>query len=326
MAARRRSPLALAAAAAATAPLLALAQPSASQVWINWGYGPSEAVVSWSAPDASLSTNVTELWAQWAYDEASVAGGAGIETAYAALARYATPPGGKGIFGTLPGYVSSVFYRVTLAGVATARRVFVRVGSAAAGWSRVYSFTSHPGVGANVPVRLLVLADLEVDCYVEATGKVCNPSAVRAAVTTPARDWRGMDSINAGAVILGDLSYANGNQSHWDFWHSTFSEEVASKLAVMRCAESARACRERTLTRSSLTTAPCPPSHQPTCTAATRATMRRRRASAWTRSSPSRLAGAACPSTRPRTWPPARSSTRTRSAACTSLRSARTRT
>ena len=232
-----RSPLplvVLAAAAASLSPLpLAAAQPSASQVWFNWGYDATEAVVSWSAPDASLSTNVTQLWAQWGYDSAAVSGGAGNESGYASLSRYATPPGGKGIFGTLPGYVSNVFYRVTLAGVATARRVFVRVGSPAAGWSSVYSFTSHPGVGADVPVRLLVLADLEVDCYVEATGKVCNPSAVRAAVTTPARDWRGMDSINAGAVILGDLCYANGNQSHWDFWQTLFSNDISSKMAVM---------------------------------------------------------------------------------------------
>jgi hypothetical protein len=226
--------------AAASAPL-ALAQPLASQFWLNWGYSASEAVVSWSVTDTSLSTNVTQLWAQWAYDADAVSGGTGTETEYAALTRYATPPGGKGIFGTLPGYVSGVFYRVTLQGVAAARRVFVRVGSPAAGWSTVYSFTSHPGVGAAVPVRLLVLADLEVDCYTATTGKVCNPESVRAAVATPARDWKGIESINAGAVILGDLSYANGNQSHWDLWHSTFSTDIASKMAVMSNAGECRA-------------------------------------------------------------------------------------
>jgi hypothetical protein len=239
--------LALLAAAAPAA--LVRAQPDADQVWINWSARSDEAVVTWSTQDASLSTNVTQLWAQWAYNETAVA--SGTETGYASLARYATPPGGKGIFGTLPAYTSGIFHRVTLSGVATAARVFFRVGSTAAGWSAVRSFTSHPGVGADVPVRLLVLADLEVDCYVAATRKVCNPSAVRSAVATPARDWAGMASINAGAVILGDLSYANGNQSHWDLWHSTFSRDIASKMAVMTNAgnRGCAAVRERPQTR-----------------------------------------------------------------------------
>lgn len=217
---------------AATAPAAVRAQPGADQVWINWASSSSEAVVTWSTLDASLSTNVTQLWAQWSYNETTLSAGAGTETAYASLARYATPPGGKGIFGTLPAYTSGIFHRVTLTGVACATRVFFRVGSSGGGWSAIHSFTSHPGVGAHVPVRLLVLADLEVDCYESATGKVCNPSSVRSAITTPARDWAGLGSINAGAIILGDLSYANGNQSHWDLWHSTFSRDIASKMAV----------------------------------------------------------------------------------------------
>ena len=119
---------------------------------------------------------------------------------------------------------------MTITGLAPATRYFYRIGSDATGWSAEASFLSHPGVGANVPVKVLMLADMDVQCF---DGKVCNPQAVRDALVLPsARAALDALGINGGAVFAGDLSYANGNQTHWDAWQE-FIAPLSANLPIM---------------------------------------------------------------------------------------------
>ena len=203
------------------APLLACALPLAhavqTHVYVNWGNESSSVVVTWADPDPGSVVDVVQWSLSPAFANAQT-------TPPGALTNYSTPAGGKGIFGPLPAYDSGTSHRATLTGVpATGARIFYRIGSPLNGWGFVGNFTSHPGVGADVPVRLLVLADHDVDCYTEVTGKVCDPAAVVAAVAAPAV----RDTITGGAIILGDLAYANGNQSHWDYWQDLFAPLTA---------------------------------------------------------------------------------------------------
>ena len=176
-----------------------------THVHVNWGNSSSEVIITWKDSDPGSAEDVVQWSASAAFTKVKT-------TPPGVLTSYSTPAGGKGIFGKLPAYDSGTIHRATLAGVpTTGERVYYRIGSANNGYGFVGNFTSHPGVGASVPVRMLVLADHDVNCYTAETGKVCAPEAVVAAVTDPAV----RDTINAGSIILGDLSYANGNQSHW---------------------------------------------------------------------------------------------------------------
>ena len=200
----------------------ASAQPLAEQRWVSFGATPSSAVVTWTS-------NTTAGGVAWSATPGACPGGAGcMDGAKALLQSYASPGGGKGIFGTLPAYTSGVIHRATLSGLPVGARVYYRVGSAALGWSDERSFRTHPGVGADVPVTLLVLADLDFDCYAAATGKECDAPAVVGRAVQPLVQ----DAVNGGGIILGDLAYANGNNSHWDAWQRFF-EPLSSTMPVM---------------------------------------------------------------------------------------------
>ena len=205
--------------------LLCLAAPCAaaqSRVYVNWGNESSTVIVTWTDSDPGTEEDIV----QWSLSPDF----SGLKSsAPGTLTSYSTPAGGKGIFGKLPAYASGTIHRAELAGVpAGGARIYYRIGSPLNGYGYLGDFTAHPGVGADVPVRLLVLADHDVDCYPAETGKVCAPESVVAAVAAPAV----RDTINAGAIILGDLAYANGNQSHWDYWQDFF-EPVSSGMATM---------------------------------------------------------------------------------------------
>ena len=276
---------------------LPLARSAQTHVYVNWGNESTSVVVTWTDADPGSVVDVVQWSLSPAFANAQT-------TPPGALTNYSTPAGGKGIFGPLPAYDSGTIHRATLTGVpATGARVFYRIGSALNGWGFVGNFTSHPGVGANVPVRVLVLADHDVDCYTDVTGKVCDPAAVVAAVAAPAV----RDTITGGAIILGDLAYANGNQSHWDYWQDLFAPLTARLVR--------RPAREAALRLDggdSFPPHPPPPCDDAACLPwQTQATTSRKNLRALTSSSPSRRASAACPTARaaPRR---ARSSTRTR--------------
>lgn len=306
---------------ALTAALLlsAAAQPvQQTQIFVNFSNETGKIIVSWTDSDPGSVQDIVQwsLSADFTNVKSSRPG---------VLSSYSTPAGGTGIFGKLPAYASGVIHRATLDGVPAGVRVFYRIGSPLNGYSARGNFTSHPGVGADVPIRMLVLADHDVDCYTAETGKECNPAAVLGAVTKPAV----RDAINAGAIILGDLAYANGNQSHWDLWQDVWSDLTSAMATQTNAGNHVRAsggwrgaveCARARVTQESQR-GPWAQWTRVSCATGDRRSpppllphpRRRKTNRAWatTASSPSRRASAACPFARTAT---ARSSTRTRSA------------
>jgi hypothetical protein len=302
--------------------LIAAAQPVHSvqqtQIFVNFSNETGKIIVSWTDSDPGAVQDIVQwsLSADFTNVKSSRPG---------VLSSYSTPAGGTGIFGKLPAYASGVIHRATLDGVPAGVRVFYRIGSPLNGYSARGNFTSHPGVGADVPIRMLVLADHDVDCYTAETGKECNPAAVLGAVTKPAV----RDAINAGAIILGDLAYANGNQSHWDLWQDVWSDLTSAMATQTNAGNHVRASggwrvpwsvlRALALRKRAKFPGPSGPgSLAPQGAASSPPPLlphprRRKTNRAWatTASSPSRRASAACPFARTAT---ARSSTRTRSA------------
>lgn len=228
--------------ALAAAVAFAFAASLPSQPWVNYGCSFCENTAV-DSPIASYCTDCdgldisSTMVITWTNDNSTVdvvqfgtAPGTYSSTSAAPLYHsYSTPPV-LGKKSTLPAFTSALIQRVTIIGLAPATRYFYRIGSDATGWSAEASFLSHPGVGANVPVKVLMLADMDVQCF---DGKVCNPQAVRDALVLPsARAALGALGINGGAVFAGDLSYANGNQTHWDAWQE-FIAPLSANLPIM---------------------------------------------------------------------------------------------
>ena len=125
-------------------------------------------------------------------------------------------------------YTSALIHRVTVTlNTAAGARIYYRLGSDTDGFSAEASFLSHPGVGADVNVTIMVLADMDVQCF---GAKKCNPQSVLRALT--ASNSQLVSSANGGAVFCGDLSYASGNQSHWDAWQDFF-DPVSSQMPIL---------------------------------------------------------------------------------------------
>ena len=129
---------------------------------------------------------------------AAVSGGPYSESELPDINTYSSPP----VDGIQEGvYTSGLIHRLTLTNLATGVRVFYRIGSNVTGWSNESSFLTHPGVGPTVPVKMLVLADMDYECF---DAKRCNPQSVVARLTQPGV----LDDVNAGAVFCGDLAYS----------------------------------------------------------------------------------------------------------------------
>ena len=190
-----------------------------SQISLNWGRAPDELVVTWTdSLDTDDAGKVLYGLAPGALTSTSAAPSSSV---------YSTPPGSEGIFGPLPAYASGLIHRVTLTGLPNAATLYYSLGSNASGWTAEASVQTHPGVGPNIPVTMLLLADIGADCFYPETGKDCHPAAVVAAASDPAV----LATINAGGIVLGDLAYANGNGSTWDEFSELF-QPLGTRLSV----------------------------------------------------------------------------------------------
>lgn len=187
----------------------AFTSASSSRAWINWSEDPTEAILTWHVKDESIARN---QWVKYGFSSGSLT----QETAYATISQYATPPTSK-----FQSYTSSFIERATLTDLnVRGGRVFYSFGSDLAGWSVEKSFTAHPGVGPNTTISMVILGDtgfIEGDSYgTEVFNRIARPEFV--------------SKINAGGMILGDLTYANGNQTIWDVFQDTF-EPVSSTMS-----------------------------------------------------------------------------------------------
>jgi len=186
----------------------AFTSASSSRAWINWSEDPTEAILTWHVKDESLARN---QWVKYGFSSGSLT----QETAYATISQYATPPTSK-----FQSYTSSFIERATLTSLPLGGRVYYQFGSDLAGWSVEKSFTAHPGVGPNTTISMVILGDtgfIEGDSYgTEVFNRIARPEFV--------------SKINAGGMILGDLTYANGNQTIWDVFQDTF-EPVSSTMS-----------------------------------------------------------------------------------------------
>ena len=186
----------------------AFTSASSSRAWINWSEDPTEAILTWHVKDESIARN---QWVKYGFSSGSLT----QETAYATISQYATPPTSK-----FQSYTSSFIERATLTDLPLGGRVFYSFGSDLAGWSVEKSFTAHPGVGPNTTISMVILGDtgfIEGDSYgTEVFNRIARPEFV--------------SKINAGGMILGDLTYANGNQTIWDVFQDTF-EPVSSTMS-----------------------------------------------------------------------------------------------
>jgi phosphodiesterase/alkaline phosphatase D-like protein len=98
-------------------------------------------------------------------------------------------------------YASPYLHSATMTGLKPATAYFYKVGGASSGYSAVFNFTSHPGVGADMPFYFALVGDL---------GTTSNSKGT-------------LDHILANPAIqavveVGDLSYADNtkNCSVWD--------------------------------------------------------------------------------------------------------------
>jgi len=179
------------------------------QRWVNYGAGDTgELAVTWSS-----STTTDRLGFRLApFTDPAVY----VFAAAPELATYAAPP-----VGARPAYTSMIIHRSYLSALprATRLRYVIAVDPAdSATFSAEAEVWTHPGVGADVPSTLMVLADLSE-----------RPSVADALSDRVARRT---EQATAGGLILGDLAYANGNNQVWDDWQRFF-DPVASQLPIM---------------------------------------------------------------------------------------------
>jgi hypothetical protein len=183
-------------------------QASSSRAWINWAEDPTSAILTWQVQDESLARN---QWVKYGYSSGVLT----EVTDYATISQYATPPTSK-----FSSYTSSFIERATLTNLPLGGRVYYLFGSDTAGWSRENSFTAHPGIGPNTSISMVILGDtgfIEGDSYgMKVFEQIARPEFV--------------SKINAGGMILGDLTYANGNQTIWDVFQDVF-EPVSSTMS-----------------------------------------------------------------------------------------------
>lgn len=114
-------------------------------------------------------------------------------------------------------YVSPYLHHTPLAGLPPSTLIFYRVGGATSGWSPVMNFTTHPGVGPAIPLRLAVLGDLG-----QTNNSVDTLAHMQESPLYP------FDAV----LHAGDLSYADSVEPLWDSWQ-LMVQGVASAVPYM---------------------------------------------------------------------------------------------
>ena len=139
------------------------------QFFINYAEKPSQMRVSWATACESTSTVSFGL----------------------------SPSSLKAVVGpaptqyTAPFYTSPYLHHTTLEGLNPSTVYYYTVGDATSGVSNVFNFTSHPGVGPNIPHTFAIMGD---------PGQTDNSASTYAHIAASTAD---------SAVIVGDLSYAD---------------------------------------------------------------------------------------------------------------------
>lgn len=99
-------------------------------------------------------------------------------------------------------YTSPYLYHVNVTGLTPATQYYYQVGDSTSGLSDIFSFTSHPGVGADLTHTFAIVGDLGQTNNSQSTVKHIMDRK-------PA-----IDSV----MHVGDLSYADSDEPRWDSW------------------------------------------------------------------------------------------------------------
>jgi hypothetical protein len=99
-------------------------------------------------------------------------------------------------------YTSPYLYHVNVTGLTPGTQYYYQVGDSTSGLSDIFSFTAHPGVGADIPHTFAIVGDL---------GQTANSQSTVQHIMDrkPA-----VDSV----MHVGDLSYADSDEPRWDSW------------------------------------------------------------------------------------------------------------
>ncbi len=172
------------------------------QIALNFAASPSEMIVSWAAVDSSETSGECQY---------------GLSPDNLNM-KVAT----TGATYTLNRYTSPMIYKATMTNLEAGNHVYYyRVGSASTGYSEVFSFKSHPGVGKG-SVTFHVMGDL---------GQTSNSEETLQEIID---NEAALDSnlLSGGIISMGDLSYANGNQPEWDTF-GRLRQVAVSKIPML---------------------------------------------------------------------------------------------
>jgi hypothetical protein len=115
-----------------------------SQIFINYGATPSEMAISWAVPTSGAGV------VHYGASPSSL-----NSVAVAQQVEYSWT-----FNTTTPDYTSPYIQHALLTDLSPATQYFYTVGGGACGTSAVFNLTSHPGVGAGIPVTFCLIGDL----------------------------------------------------------------------------------------------------------------------------------------------------------------------
>lgn len=161
------------------------------QQWVAYGATPDAMTLSWITSAANASTTCVY----------------GVAPAMGTVASGA--PGKS--YATL-GYESGFIHIVRIKGLALATTYAYKCGDDATGWTVPATFTSSPGVGADIPYTFGVVGDLGQTNFSLAT--------MQHLLACPYCD---------SVFITGDLSYADSEQPRWDSFQRLMQPLASTK-------------------------------------------------------------------------------------------------
>jgi hypothetical protein len=170
------------------------------QIALNYGASSSEMVVMWAVSSGNVSGGVVQFGTD---PDSLVNVASATTTSYSSLL-----------------YKSPVFYKATMTGLAAGnQQYYYRVGSPTSGYSSVYSFKSHPGVGT-AGVTFHLMGD---------PGQTENTQATLNEMLTAEHSLTGP---SGGIFNMGDLSYANSVEPRWDDF-GNFRQFIATEVPML---------------------------------------------------------------------------------------------